>query len=112
MCRERGAALMLVSTPSTKNWNMARHNRIVQMAGALDVPYVDLNVGSDKVAIDWARDTYDAGDHLNLAGAQKVTAAMGALLAERYGIADHRGDAAYASWDDACARYRQRLAAL
>ena len=34
------------------------------------------------------------------------------MLSERYAAPDRRGDEAYASWDDALARYRERLAAL
>ena len=112
MCKNAGARLVLVSTPSTKNWNMARHNRIAQVADELDVDYIDLNTGSDKVEIDWQQDTYDAGDHLNLRGAQKVTHAIGSILADRYGVGDHRGDEAFSDWDEAHGRYVKRLSEL
>lgn len=112
ICREHGARLVLVSVPSTKNWSTARHNRMVQVASELGVDYHDLNTGDELVAVDWSQDTYDGGDHLNLAGAQKVSAAVGRMLSERYAAPDRRGDEAYASWDDALARYRERLAAL
>lgn len=106
-CERAGARLVLVSTPSTKNWNMARHNRTEQLASELGLDYVDLNVGKSRVDIDWSTDTYDAGDHLNVSGARKVTAAVGGLLSGRYGMPDHRGDDAYASWDEAYERSGQ-----
>lgn len=80
-CERAGTRLVLVSTPSTRNWSTARHNRMERVASELGVDYVDLNVGKDRVEIDWSRDTYDGGDHLNVDGARKVTSAVGALLA-------------------------------
>lgn len=112
MCDAAGARLVLVSTPSTANWNMARHRGMAQAASELMVDYYDLNVGDTKVEIDWSSETYDAGDHLNLSGAQKVTSAVGKILRGSYDIADHRQDTAYDGWNDAYARYRQRLSQL
>ncbi len=104
-CADRGARLVLVSTPSTKNWDMAKHNRVRLVAEELGVDYVDLNMGDERVDIDWSTDTRDAGDHLNLSGARKVTARMGELLSGRYGLEGHRGDPAFDSWDEAYSRY-------
>lgn len=103
-CAAAGARLVLVSTPSTRNWNAARHNRMELTAAELGVEYVDLNVGEDRVGIDWSTDTRDAGDHLNARGARKVTAAVGKLLSGRYGVPDRRGDDAYDAWEEACER--------
>lgn len=105
ICAENGARLVLVSTPSTVNWNMARHNGVRALAGRLGLEHVDLSVGEDAVEIDWSRDTRDAGDHLNLSGAQKVTSAVGAILAERLGVPDRRGEHGHEAWDDAYARF-------
>lgn len=91
MCDDAGARLVLLSTPSTKNWNMARHNRVVRLASELGLDYVDLNVGESRVDIDWSTETYDAGDHLNTDGAKKVTSAVGTLLTGGYDLPDRRG---------------------
>lgn len=112
MCTEHGAKLVLVSTPSTVNWNMARHRGIEQFAREMGVDYYDFNLGEHKVSIDWSCETYDGGDHLNLAGAKKVTSAVGALLSGVYDMPDHRQDAAFDAWNDAYGRYQQRLSAL
>ncbi|MDO4539159.1 MAG: hypothetical protein Q4B54_13425, partial [Coriobacteriales bacterium] len=108
-CRRIGATPLLVSTPSTVNWNTARHNGIVLFAKEAKVDYVDLNVAPTKVAIDWTTDTHDAGDHMNLSGAKKVSAYMGAYLAKTYGLVDRRGDANYKAWNEAFARNKQAL---
>lgn len=108
MCDREGARLVLLSTPSTRNWSTARHNGVERAARELGLDYVDLNVGDDLVEIDWATDSYDAGDHLNVSGARKVTTAVGSLLAGRYDAPDHRGDDAYDAWAEASARSRGR----
>lgn len=112
ICREHGAKLVLMSVPSTVNWNMPRHNRIVEAARELGFDYYDLNLGDTKVDIDWSTDTRDGGDHLNIAGAQKVTAAVGALLRTVYQLPDHRGDDDYSAWSEAYGRYPALLAEL
>ena len=112
VCKDNGINLVLLSTPSTVNWNRARHNGMQEWAADNDVDYIDLNCGEDAVEIDWNQDSSDASDHLNLRGAQKVMTAVGALLAQRYGLASHAGDRAYTAWDDAYARYTQQVTAL
>lgn len=107
VCRSHDIKLVLVSTPSTVNWNMKRHNCVQQLAGELDVDYIDLNTGKNRAQIDWSTDTFDGGDHLNLQGAQKATAKLGELLQDRYYLPDHSGESAYCSWDEAYARYER-----
>lgn len=106
LCEENGAQLVLVSTPSTLNWNHARHNRIAAFAEENSLTYIDLNTMPDEVPIDWARDTRDRGDHLNYAGAVKVTAFLGQYLQNAYDLPNRRDAAHYHSWNDALDRYR------
>lgn len=112
ICDAHGAKLVLVSTPSTVNWSMPKHNRMVAVARELGVDYWDLNTGDTKVDIDWQTETCDGGDHLNLSGAQKVSSRMAALLSETYRVPDHREDDAYSDWDEAYTSYGRQLAAL
>lgn len=110
-CRADGAQMVLVATPSTKNWSMARHNGMVKVAEELGIDWVDLNVGDDAVAIDWDTDTRDWGDHLNYYGATKTSSALAAILRDRYGLADHRGDGGdtYRHWDRAVRAYDRQV---
>ena len=57
----------------------------------------------DEIGIDWSRDTYDGGVHLNVFGAEKLTSYFGKLLAERHGLEDRRGDEAL------CALWQEKL---
>lgn len=106
LCQENNAELLLVSTPSTINWNNARHNSIAAFAKENNLTYLDLNTMTKEVPIDWARDTRDRGDHLNYAGAVKVSSFLGKYLQDTYGLADQRDAAHDNSWNDALGRYR------
>lgn len=108
-CREIGATPVLVSTPSTVCWNTARHNGIAEFAKNAGVDYIDLNVEPTKISIDWQTDTRDAGDHMNLSGAVKVSGFIGKYLSETYDLPDHRTDKAYHLWNEAFTRYESRL---
>ena len=98
-CDENGAQLLLVSAPSTLNWNMARHNSTQALADALGIGFLDLNTVRDQVAIDWNTDTRDKGDHLNYFGAQKATTVLGAYLADTGLLPSRKDDPAYADWN-------------
>ena len=71
--------------------------------------YIDLNVEPTKVAIDWQADTRDAGDHMNLSGAMKVSSFIGKYLSDAYSLPNHKQDEAYRSWSEAFARYESRI---
>ena len=103
--RSMGATPVFISLPSVTNWSMPRHEFIDTWAREHDIDYIDLNVEPTKVSLDWETDTKDAGDHLNTSGAEKVSYYLADLLAERYSLPDHRGDADYAAWDEAYASY-------
>ena len=108
-CRENEIQLILLSTPSPVNWNMSKHLGIEEYAKNNELTYIDLNLEGLNKAIDWQKDTRDAGDHLNYAGAQKVTRFLGDYLSQHYQLPDHRKDKAYASWQESYQLYRQTI---
>ena len=110
-CDENGAQLMLVSTPSTVNWNMARHNSTQALADKLQIPFIDFNTMSDQVPINWSTDTRDQGDHLNYFGAKKVTAALGDYLSDNSLLPSHKDDPEYSDWDTQADAFNQAITA-
>ena len=99
-CEKKGAKLILLNTPNTLTWRPDCHNAIVLLAEELNLEYVDMNYLSEEVAMDWSKDSFDGGDHLNYYGAQKVTAYLGKYL-ENMGIfEDKRTDNRYESWNE------------
>ena len=109
MCRENDAELLLVSAPSPCNYNYKKHNALESYAKENGLPYIDLNMKTEELGINWKTDSYDKGDHLNLSGAQKVTAYMAKYLKENYSIPDHRGEKAYQEWEELAKKFRQYL---
>lgn len=101
LCEKNGAELILYSAPNALTWNPAIHNALVTLAEELELTYFDMNYMQEDVPIDWTKDTFDGGDHVNYYGAQKVTAYLGKYLSEMNLFTDKRGDAYYKTWDDA-----------
>ena len=99
-CNKNDAELILVSSPSPVNWNMEKHNAVQQLADDLSCEYLDMNLMTEEIPIDWNRDTRDGGDHLNNYGATKVTSYMSEYFIGTGLLTDHRDDPAYAEWDD------------
>ena len=112
ICRGKDIPLMLYSAPSPVNYNTAKHNAIQDYADKHNLPYLDLNYKTKELKINWKEDSYDKGDHLNVFGAEKVTAYMGEYLAEKYDLPDHRGEAGYEEWDRLAEMYRQEFLAV
>lgn len=98
-CKKNGAKLIMVSTPSTKNWNMMRHNSVEALAKEYKIEYIDMNLMQKEIPIDWKNDTRDKGDHLNYYGASKVTGYIGKYLSETGLVENHKGDSEYSQWD-------------
>ena len=120
LCAEKGSQLILYNAPSPKNSTYAKHNVIQEYADTYGyekhnaiqryadkygLTYVDFNLLTDELQIDWEKDTMDGGDHLNMDGALKVTAYMGQYLAENTQLLDRRGDTKYNSWSDLYTEY-------
>lgn len=95
LCRRHGAGLVLVSTPSPKNYNYQKHNTLQEYAEKKSLTYLDMNLITKELKIDWKTDTIDQGDHLNLSGAKKVTEYLGKYLKNEFGLSDHRDEALY-----------------
>ena len=103
-CESHGAKLVLVSSPSPKNWTYAKHNSVSDWAQENAVTYEDLNL-NDALGIDWASDTKDGGDHLNFDGAKKVSNYIGAWLSENYTLPDKRKNPDYKHWNEDSVEY-------
>ena len=109
MCEEHGAKLLLLSTPSTVNWNYQRHNGVKALAEELGIEYIDLNTLPEQVGIDWSTDTYDRGDHLNHSGCVKVSQFLSNYLEGTKLFSDRRNDSQYANWNTLLQNYETEL---
>jgi len=93
LCKEKGIELILVKAPSLyPYWYDEYDAQIVDFAGKHGLSYYDFTDVIEEIGLDFQVDTYDAGLHLNLTGATKLSNYFGKLLAEEHGLADHRDD--------------------
>ncbi len=109
ICHDNDMKVVFVSTPSTVNWNMKKHNGIVDYVKDKDITYIDMNLLTLEEPIDWQRDTRDEGDHLNYYGAMKVSRYIADYLNDHFELNDRRNDKAYYHWQDALQKYNDMI---
>ena len=93
-CKEHDITLILIKSPSCyphffDEWDQ----QIEEYAEKNQLQYINFLKHGDETGIDYTTDTYDAGLHLNLSGAEKASVWFGEILKEQPGITDRRGDA-------------------
>ncbi len=103
LCDERGVQLILVKAPTNSWmywWHDEREEQVQDYAREHELPYYNFIPLADEIGIDWSTDTYDAGAHLNVYGAEKLTDYFGGILKDDFKISDRRADTALAeAWD-------------
>lgn len=111
LCKEKDVKLVLIKAPSLYPvWWGEWEAQIQQYAAEKHLDYVNLLRYQDSIGIDWSTDTYDAGLHLNVYGAEKLSRWFGQYLKETCDLPDRRGEEALeALWNEkASAYYRQK----
>ena len=104
LCLERRIDVVLTAIPYPAEPERQRMMNSAQaIAQEMGVPFV--NLFDVDGLVDFETDCYDAMSHLNPDGAQKVTAYLGAYLAQHLPLKDKRGDAGHAGWDAALEEY-------
>lgn len=84
LCKKHGTEIVLVSAPSPTNHNYRRHNALQALADSKGLNYLDLNLLKDEIGLDWATDSLDGGDHINLSGSEKVSRYMIQYLKDNF----------------------------
>ena len=113
LCEENGIELILIKSPSIyPYWYDEWDQQIVDYAAANGLTYINFMKLTEETGIDMQTDTYDMGMHLNLSGAEKTSAYLGAILSEGFGVEDHRSDAELSRiWADKVDAYNAEKAA-
>lgn len=105
-CQSRGIEVLVTFLPL---FGDAEQQAAAEYAGQIAAEYgVDFLNFFELEKANYHVDFADSAGHLNTAGARKITAFLGDYIAERYGIPDHRGEAAYANWDRDFALYTEK----
>ncbi len=107
LCAEHGTELILIKAPSLyPYWYDEWNSQIVTYSEKYNLKYYNLLESCADIGIDWSTDTYDMGLHLNVQGAEKLSAYFGKILADDVGVTDRRGEAGATSvWAVKLAEY-------
>lgn len=107
LCEEKGIELILIKAPSLyPYWYEEWEVQVEDYAAEHNLRYINFLELTEEVGIDYSLDTYDAGLHMNLSGAEKLASWLGNFLKEEIGLLDRRGEEALAaSWKEKIADY-------
>ena len=114
LCKEKGVQLVLIKAPAlTPYWWPQWDDQVAAYAEEHDLLYINMLEYQEEIGIDWSTDTYDAGAHLNVYGAEKASRWFGKILQEQCDVADCRSDSELSAlWATKVQTYNDRKAAL
>lgn len=93
LCEESGVDFMLVKAPTIyPYWYPEWDAQIEEYAAAHELVYINYLDVLEEIGIDFNVDTYDAGLHLNVHGAEKLSRYLGNQLREYYSLEDQRSN--------------------
>lgn len=109
LCKENGVELVLMKAPSLyPEWYDEWNQQMEDYAKENDLLYINFLDQIDDIGLDFQKDTYDAGLHLNLTGAEKLASYFGNILQENFNLSNHHQDSEYKDvWQDIVERYNQ-----
>lgn len=111
LCREKGIELVLIKAPSLyPYWYEEWDGQIADYASEHGLKYYNLLEAAEEIGLDYLTDTYDAGMHLNLSGAEKLSSYFGEILASECGLESRRGEAGLEeSWRAKKEKYEREI---
>ena len=109
LCKENDIRLILVKAPSLyPYWYPQWDNQIEKYARENDLLYINYLDLVEETGLDFTKDTYDGGLHLNVYGAEKISLHLGNYLIENGILEDKRDDEKLARlWQDKIAAYEK-----
>lgn len=93
LCKENDIRLILIKAPSLyPYWYEEWDEQIEEFAKENELVYINFLDVTEEIGLDYSQDTYDAGLHLNLSGAEKLTRYFGNFLSQNCNLKDRRGE--------------------
>lgn len=84
LCKENDIQLVLIKAPSLyPHWYEEWELQIEEYAAEHELMYINFLEHTEEIGLDFNKDTYDAGLHMNLSGATKLTSYFGEILSEQ-----------------------------
>ncbi|MBR1798016.1 MAG: SGNH/GDSL hydrolase family protein [Clostridiales bacterium] len=91
LCRENDIELVLIKAPTLyPYWYEQWDAQVRQFSYDYNVPYINYIYLRDIMGLDMSTDTYDAGLHLNIYGAEKFADYIGRYLTNSFELTDYR----------------------
>lgn len=114
LCAHHGTQLVLIKAPSLSPvWWEQWDAQIEKYATENGLSYINMLDHQTEIGIDWNTDTYDAGLHLNVNGAEKASVWFGRILAEKCGVPDRGNEETIAAlWSEKAASYYEQKRSL
>lgn len=106
ICKNNNSELVFISMPSPKTWTIDQYNKILEYATYKNIKFIDLNI-DEKIQMDWKEDSSDAGNHLNIYGAEKVGKYIADYIKTNWNMEEHKTDEKYTSWNEELEGYKQ-----
>lgn len=93
LCAEKGIQLILMKAPSLfPYWHDEWETQVRDYAQKYGLDYINFLQIKDEIGIDYKKDTYDAGLHMNLSGAEKLSKYLGEYLTEQAGLSSRKNE--------------------
>ena len=93
LCEENDITLLLIKAPSLyPYWYEEYEQQVLDYANKYNLPYINFLKLTDKIGIDYSSDTYDAGLHMNLSGAEKLSDYIGNLLSDYWKVPNRKDE--------------------
>ncbi|MBO7451905.1 MAG: SGNH/GDSL hydrolase family protein [Clostridiales bacterium] len=93
ICNEHGSKLVLIKAPTEyPYWYDEWDKQVEDYAKENGLTYINMIPLQEEIGLDMSVDTYDAGLHLNLTGAEKLSVYFGRYLMDNFNLEDHRND--------------------
>lgn len=86
IAKQHNIPVLILRVPGAREWSISRSRLVQQFAEQQEVDYLDMNMEPYISNIDWSKDTKDAGYHMNVYGAEKVSKMVGEYLQQTYDI--------------------------
>ena len=109
LCGEKGIQLVLIKAPSLyPYWYDEWEEQVEAYAEEHGLLYVNFLELTEEAGIDFSQDTYDAGLHMNLSGAEKLSRYFGQILTEETAVTDRRDEPALCeAWEEKLTEYER-----
>ena len=111
LCDEKGIELVFVKAPSLwPHWYDEWEEQVDAYAKKYDITYYNFLELAEEINIDYSTDTYDAGMHMNLYGAEKMSDYLGEKLVGEHGVTVRTSEEDYVKiWEPKVEQYYKAI---